>query len=71
MMLANAPAVWAGKALVGRSNIKKTHWLAATLFLLVGVWSLSGGVTISLRFIIARARNASDTSAIYSGPRIP
>jgi putative Ca2+/H+ antiporter (TMEM165/GDT1 family) len=45
MMLANAPAVWAGKALVDRINMKKTRWLAATLFLLMGVWSLAGGVT--------------------------
>lgn len=44
MMLANAPAVWAGKALAGRINMEKTRWLAAALFLLMGVWSLAGGI---------------------------
>lgn len=44
MILANAPAVWAGKALAGRINMEKTRWLAAALFLLMGVWSLGVGI---------------------------
>jgi putative Ca2+/H+ antiporter (TMEM165/GDT1 family) len=43
MMLANAPAVWAGKALAGRINMQKVRWLAAASFLLMGVWSLVDG----------------------------
>jgi Ca2+/H+ antiporter, TMEM165/GDT1 family len=48
MMLANAPAVWAGKALAGRINMEKTRWLAAAVFLLMGVWSLAGGIEFRL-----------------------
>jgi Ca2+/H+ antiporter, TMEM165/GDT1 family len=44
MMLANAPAVWIGEALAGRINMRKTRWLAGALFLLMGVWSLAGGI---------------------------
>jgi Uncharacterized protein family UPF0016 len=54
MMLANAPAVWAGKALVGRINMKKTRRLAAALFLLMGCMVACGRSNISLRFIVAR-----------------
>jgi putative Ca2+/H+ antiporter (TMEM165/GDT1 family) len=43
MMIANAPAVWTGKALAGRINMEKMRWLAATLFLLMGMWSLAAG----------------------------
>jgi putative Ca2+/H+ antiporter (TMEM165/GDT1 family) len=41
MMLANAPAVWAGQELAGRISMEKVRWLAAALFLLMGVWSLT------------------------------
>lgn len=43
MMLANAPAVWIGEALADRINMKWVRWFAAASFLLMGVWSLSGG----------------------------
>lgn len=44
MMVANAPAVWVGEALAGRINMRKTRWVAAALFLLMGVWSLAGAI---------------------------
>jgi hypothetical protein len=63
IMVANAPAVWAGKALAGRINMEKTRWLAAALFLLMGVWSLAG------------ESNSADTSTSDRGanatPRTP
>lgn len=43
MMLANAPAVWIGEALADRVNMKWVRWFAAASFLLMGVWSLTGG----------------------------
>ncbi|WP_217628041.1 TMEM165/GDT1 family protein [Nitrosospira sp. Nsp13] len=43
MMLANAPAVWIGEALADRINMKWVRWFAAASFLLMGIWSLSGG----------------------------
>ena len=43
MMLANAHAVWIGEALADRINMKWVRWFAAASFLLMGVWSLSGG----------------------------
>ena len=46
MMIANAPAVWAGKALAGHINMEKTRWFAAALFVLMGVWSLAGGMRL-------------------------
>ena len=42
MMLANAPAVWIGKALAGRIDMKRVRWLAAASFLLMGIWTLVG-----------------------------
>jgi putative Ca2+/H+ antiporter (TMEM165/GDT1 family) len=42
MMLANAPAVWIGKVLAERINMKMVRWLAAASFLLMGAWSLAG-----------------------------
>lgn len=44
MMLANAPAVWIGKVLAERINMKLVRWLAAASFLLMGAWSLAGGM---------------------------
>jgi putative Ca2+/H+ antiporter (TMEM165/GDT1 family) len=41
MMLANAPAVWIGKVLADRINMKKMRLLAATSFLLMGIWTLA------------------------------
>jgi putative Ca2+/H+ antiporter (TMEM165/GDT1 family) len=43
MMLANAPAVWIGKALAGRIDMRKVRWLAAALFLLMGIWTIVSG----------------------------
>ena len=48
MMVANAPAVWVGEALAGRINMRKTRWVAAALFLLMGVWSLAGVIEFPL-----------------------
>jgi putative Ca2+/H+ antiporter (TMEM165/GDT1 family) len=44
MMLANAPAVWMGKALSDRIDMKLVRWMAAASFLLMGAWSLVGGI---------------------------
>jgi putative Ca2+/H+ antiporter (TMEM165/GDT1 family) len=46
MMLANAPAVWIGKALADRINMKRVRWMAAASFLLMGAWSLGGGAAL-------------------------
>lgn len=43
MMLANAPAVWIGKALAHRINMKWMRWFAAASFVLMGIWSLAAG----------------------------
>lgn len=40
MLLANAPAVWIGKVLAERIDMKLVRWLAAASFLLMGAWSL-------------------------------
>ncbi|MDN5753193.1 MAG: TMEM165/GDT1 family protein [Nitrosospira sp.] len=45
MMLANAPAVWIGKALAHRINMKWMRWFAAASFVLMGLWSLAAGGT--------------------------
>lgn len=37
MMIANLPAVWLGGALAERVNMKVMHWIAAALFILLGV----------------------------------
>jgi putative Ca2+/H+ antiporter (TMEM165/GDT1 family) len=43
MMLANAPAVWIGKALAERINMKVVRWLAAASFVLMGLGTLVSG----------------------------
>ena len=40
MMIANAPAVWLGERLAQRVNMKAMRWLAAGLFVLMGVLTL-------------------------------
>jgi len=40
MMIANVPAVWVGEKLTHRVNMKIMHWIAAALFILLGVLSL-------------------------------
>jgi putative Ca2+/H+ antiporter (TMEM165/GDT1 family) len=40
MMLANIPAVWMGEALGRRVNMKIMRWIAAALFVLVGLIAL-------------------------------
>lgn len=41
MMLANVPAVYLGNAIVERVSLKIVRLVAATLFLLIGVWVLA------------------------------
>lgn len=41
MMLANAPAVFLGEALVRRISLKATRMAAALLFLVLGLWQLA------------------------------
>ncbi|RIV84776.1 UPF0016 domain-containing protein [Aurantiacibacter xanthus] len=41
MMLANAPAVWLGNALVERVSLKLVRMLAAALFLAIGIWVIA------------------------------
>ena len=40
MMIANVPAVWVGEALAHRVNMKAMRWVAAVLFVLLGVLAL-------------------------------
>ncbi|MFA6001969.1 MAG: TMEM165/GDT1 family protein [Thermoleophilia bacterium] len=40
MMIANVPAVWLGETLAHRINMKYMRWVAASLFILLGVLSL-------------------------------
>jgi putative Ca2+/H+ antiporter (TMEM165/GDT1 family) len=40
MMAANVPAVWIGRALADRVNMKAMRWVAAALFALLGVSAL-------------------------------
>lgn len=41
MMIANVPAVWMGEALARKMNMKALHWIAAVLFVLLGVLTLA------------------------------
>ena len=50
MMIANVPAVWMGEALAHRINMKAMRWVAAGLFILLGVLALlTGGDTAAWR----------------------
>jgi putative Ca2+/H+ antiporter (TMEM165/GDT1 family) len=40
MMIANAPAVWLGERLAQKINMKAMRWVAAGLFIAVGVLTL-------------------------------
>jgi putative Ca2+/H+ antiporter (TMEM165/GDT1 family) len=40
MLIANAPAVWLGEALAQKINMKWMRWIAAALFILLGVLTL-------------------------------
>ena len=40
MMIANVPAVWVGEALAQRINMKIMRWIAAALFVILGILSL-------------------------------
>jgi putative Ca2+/H+ antiporter (TMEM165/GDT1 family) len=44
MLIANAPAVWLGETLAHRVNMRAMRWLAAALFVLLGVLTLAGGL---------------------------
>ncbi len=44
MMIANVPAVWLGEALAERVNMKMMRWIAAGLFVLLGVLALVSGL---------------------------
>ncbi len=43
MMIANVPAVWLGEALCRRVNMKVMRWVAAALFVVLGVLTLVAG----------------------------
>jgi putative Ca2+/H+ antiporter (TMEM165/GDT1 family) len=43
MLIANAPAVWLGEALAHRVNMTWMRWIAALLFVLLGVLTLVAG----------------------------
>jgi Ca2+/H+ antiporter, TMEM165/GDT1 family len=43
MMLANVPAVWLGEALAERVNMMAMRWVAAGLFVLLGILALFAG----------------------------
>jgi putative Ca2+/H+ antiporter (TMEM165/GDT1 family) len=40
MMIANVPAVWIGEALTRRVSMKAMRWVAAALFVVLGVLAL-------------------------------
>ncbi len=40
MMIANVPAVWVGEKLTHRINMKVMHWIAAALFIVLGVLAI-------------------------------
>lgn len=40
MMIANAPAVWIGEALAERLNMKAMRWVAAALFVALGILTI-------------------------------
>ncbi len=43
MMIANVPAVWLGETLAHRVNMKVMRWVAAALFVVLGVLALFAG----------------------------
>jgi putative Ca2+/H+ antiporter (TMEM165/GDT1 family) len=43
MMIANVPAVWMGEALAHRVNMRLMRWVAAALFVLLGIPALLAG----------------------------
>lgn len=43
MMIANVPAVWMGEALAHRVNMQLMRWIAAALFVLLGIVALIAG----------------------------
>jgi putative Ca2+/H+ antiporter (TMEM165/GDT1 family) len=43
MMIANIPAVWMGEVLANRVNMKIMRWIAAVLFILLGILALCAG----------------------------
>jgi putative Ca2+/H+ antiporter (TMEM165/GDT1 family) len=40
MMIANVPAVWLGEKLTHRINMKVMHWIAAALFIVLGILAI-------------------------------
>jgi putative Ca2+/H+ antiporter (TMEM165/GDT1 family) len=46
MMIANVPAVWMGEALAHRVNMKVMRWIAAALFVVLGILALLAGDTM-------------------------
>jgi putative Ca2+/H+ antiporter (TMEM165/GDT1 family) len=48
MMLANAPAVFLGEALLKLVSLKATRIAAATLFAVLGLWQLAAATGFSL-----------------------
>jgi putative Ca2+/H+ antiporter (TMEM165/GDT1 family) len=45
MMIANVPAVWLGEALSKKTNMKIMRWIAAGLFVVLGILSLIAPIT--------------------------
>ena len=43
MMIANIPAVWMGEALAHRINMKAMRWVAAGVFVFLGILALLAG----------------------------
>jgi len=43
MMIANVPAVWVGEAMAHRVNLKWMRWIAAALFVILGILTLLAG----------------------------
>ncbi len=43
MMIANVPAIWMGEVLAHRVNMKAMRWIAAALFILLGILTVFAG----------------------------
>lgn len=47
MMVANIPAVWIGSALAHRINMKTMRWIAAGLFIVLGIMALVAPISVA------------------------
>ena len=68
MMIANVPAVWIGGTLAERINMKVMRWVAAALFVILGVLTLVA--PLHCRILINKALSALTPSPSVCHPRL-